>query len=80
MKLYPKYEGIFVCIKSEGLENDLTLYKQYDGYYFSYNHNKYLHVYTDNDSHQLTGIDAHRFITLDKWREKQINTLLNESL
>ena len=73
MKVYPKNEGIFVCIKSKGLEDELTLHKQYVGYAFKYNHSTYLHVYTDNDPHHLTGID--RFITLEQWRDQQLKEI-----
>lgn len=75
MKVYPKNEGIFVCIKSKGLEDELTLHKQYVGYAFKYNHSAYLHVYTDNDPHHLTGIDENRFITLEQWRDQQLNEI-----
>jgi len=81
----PDYIGQFICINNSGLEQYLTLYKEYEGY--AGLTEDALKVITDNvtitvsKEHpeylwHLSSVDLSRFATREEWREQQLNKLL----
>lgn len=66
-----KNDFIVVCIKS------ILNFKENENYYAHYSDVKILHVY-ENGWRYMPNKENKYFITLAEWREKQINSILDE--
>jgi hypothetical protein len=82
-----QYDMVF-CIDNnpEGMINEtinlvaLTLNKSYKVLNeHPYSDNKYSVLYIVNDQGQTASYRAERFVTLQEWRQRQLENLLNES-
>ena len=63
-----------VCVDNIGYESELTIGKTYD--LISYSSRSFSPYKVLNDLGQVYSFDEERFITLDEYREKQIDKIL----
>ncbi len=65
---------IIVCIDNKGMENQLTLNKQYTTIN---DRDHYIHYYMTNDNDVISGFGRNRFITLEEHRKNIIDSIIN---
>ncbi len=65
---------ILICIDNRGIEDIFTLDKQYTTVDDCYE--KYYHLFNDKGNPLLILGDNVRFLTIDEYREKQLNKIL----
>lgn len=63
-----------VCVDNIGYESELTIGKTYD--LISYSSRRFSPYKVLNDLSQVYSFDKERFITLDEWREIQLDKIL----
>ncbi len=73
-----KIKGEFICINNNEFLDDLSNNKKYIGYYHNNTDTDYRSsvVYIIDNSGEYSYYSRYRFLTLEEYREKQLNEIL----